>query len=45
MKIYEGVHVQDEVFLISELVGEWPASHPDRFDPRKRASSTHCIGG
>jgi hypothetical protein len=25
--------------------GEWSASRPDRFTPRKRASGTHWIGG
>jgi hypothetical protein len=36
--MYEEVDVQIHVFLTSALVGgEWSASRPDRFTPRKRA--------
>jgi hypothetical protein len=34
-----------DVFLTSALVGgEWLASRPYRFNPKERASGTHCIG-
>jgi hypothetical protein len=33
-------------FLASALdAGEWSASRPGRFIPRKRGPGTHCIGG
>jgi hypothetical protein len=46
MKTYGRVDVQIHVFLTSALVGsEWSASRPSRFNPRKGAPDTHCIGG
>jgi hypothetical protein len=46
MKTYGGSGVIALPFLTSTLDGgEWSASHPGRFTPRKRAPGTHWIGG
>jgi hypothetical protein len=46
MKTYGGADVQIHVFLTSVLVGgEWLASRPGRFNPRKEPPATHWIGG
>jgi hypothetical protein len=45
MKAYWGVDVQINIFLTSVLVGgEWSASRPSSFIPRKRTPRTHWIG-
>jgi hypothetical protein len=46
MKTYGGVDVYIHVFLTSVLVGgEWSASRPCRFTPKKRRPGTHWIEG
>jgi hypothetical protein len=46
MKAHWGVEAQLHAILASELDGgDWSASRPDRFTPRKRAPGTHWIGG
>jgi hypothetical protein len=46
MKAYGGVDAQILIFLTSALVeGEWSASRPGSFTPRKEPSGTHWIGG
>jgi hypothetical protein len=45
MNTYRGVDVEIHIFLTSALVGgEWSASHPCRFTPRK-AQVPIFIGG
>jgi hypothetical protein len=42
MKAHGGVYVWIHIYLTSALAGgEWPASRPCRFTPRKRAPGTH----
>jgi hypothetical protein len=46
MKMYRGVEVQLHTFLTSALDGaEWSITCLGCFIPRKRAASTHWIGG
>jgi hypothetical protein len=46
MNSYGGVDVQIHIFLTSALIGgEWSASRPGRFTPRKRAPGINWIGG
>jgi hypothetical protein len=46
MKTHGGVDVWIRAFFTSVLVGgEWSASSPSRFTPRKRAPATRWIGG
>jgi hypothetical protein len=46
MKAYWGVKYSSTHSLASAPDGgEWSASRPGRFKPRKRVPGTHCIGG
>jgi hypothetical protein len=46
MKTYWGMEIYLHAFLTSALDGgEWWASRPVRFTPKKRALGTHWIGG